>query len=309
MKLPRKGGESVKNKVQAAMKYRPVRFALDMLDVYFGKRVSRASAELAYFLILTFFPILLCVSVFLGRLDLDLSELLAGADRILPGGVNAVLTEYLRYVEASQSPALFFAGVMMTVLPASAAVRGLMNIIHEIYGRATFRGLSQLVASILFALLLLVTIYLSIVVVVTGNWFFHLVEQLFHLENFAERFNTWQWLKYLILLGLVFLFILLLYKFTAPLDKPRPPVVIGAFAAAVALAVASVIFSWFMSRSTNYSLVYGSLASMIILLVWLYLCGNILILGNAVNYVLYRHRLEKIALPEPSAATEKQVQK
>ena len=164
-------------------------------------------------------------------------------------------------------------------------------------------------ASILFALLLLVTIYLSIVVVVTGNWFFHLVEQLFHLENFAERFNTWQWLKYLILLGLVFLFILLLYKFTAPLDKPRPPVVIGAFAAAVALAVASVIFSWFMSRSTNYSLVYGSLASMIILLVWLYLCGNILILGNAVNYVLYRHRLEKIALPEPSAETEKQVQK
>lgn len=243
MKLPRKGGESVKNKVQAAMKYRPVRFALDMLDVYFGKRVSRASAELAYFLILTFFPILLCVSVFLGRLDLDLSELLAGADRILPGGVNAILTEYLRYVEASQSPALFFAGVMMTVLPASAAVRGLMNIMHEIYGRATFRGLSQLVASILFALLLLVTIYLSIVVVVTGNWFFHLVEQLFHLENFAERFNTWQWLKYLILLGLVFLFILLLYKFTAPLDKPRPPVVIGAFAAAVALAVASVIFS------------------------------------------------------------------
>ena len=132
MKLPRKGGESVKNKVQAAMKYRPVRFALDMLDVYFGKRVSRASAELAYFLILTFFPILLCVSVFLGRLDLDLSELLAGADRILPGGVNAILTEYLRYVEASQSPALFFAGVMMTVLPASAAVRGLiLTVSHQ----------------------------------------------------------------------------------------------------------------------------------------------------------------------------------
>jgi membrane protein len=48
-----------------------------------------------------------------------------------------------------------------------------------------------------------------------------------------------------------------------------------------------------MSRSTRYSLVYGSLASVIILLVWLYLCGNILILGNVANFVLYRHRQEK----------------
>ena len=75
------------------------------------------------------------------------------------------------------------------------------------------------------------------------------------------------------------------------------------------MAVCSGVFSWFIGMSSRYALVYGSLASLIILLVWLYLCGNILILGNAVNYVLYRHRLEKIALPEPSAETEKQVQK
>ena len=157
----------------------------------------------------------------------------------------------------------------MTVLFASAAVRGLMNIMHEVYGRSTFRGVSQLVASILFSLLLLFTIYLSLVVVVTGNWFFNLIEQVFHLERVAERFGTWQWMKYLLLLGIVFLFILLLYRFTAPLTRPRPPVMVGALGASVALAAASVIFSWFMARSTNYSLVYGSLASVIILLVWL----------------------------------------
>ena len=42
--------------------------------------------------------------------------------------------------------------------------------------------------------------------------------------------------------------------------------------------------------SSRYSLVYGSLASVIILLVWLYLCGNILILGNVFNYVWYRRK-------------------
>lgn len=42
--------------------------------------------------------------------------------------------------------------------------------------------------------------------------------------------------------------------------------------------------------SSRYSLIYGSLASVIILLVWLYLCGNILILGNVFNCVWYTRK-------------------
>ena len=61
-------------------------------------------------------------------------------------------------------------------------------------------------------------------------------------------------------------------------------------AASAALAAASMIFSLLMGNSARYSLIYGSLASVILLLVWLYLCGNILIMGNAVNYVLFIHR-------------------
>lgn len=275
------------------MKLPPVQFAVDMLDVYFSKRVGRAAAELAYFLILTFFPIIICVSIFVERLHLNPSTLLTELTRILPDGVIAVFQDYLRYVDINQSSAMLIGGIFMAVLFASAAVRALMNIMHEIYGRANFQGFWQLVASVLFAILLLATIYLSMAVVVTGNWFFRLLGQLLDLEGLVEQFAIWQWVKYLLLLSLVFLFILLLYRFAAPLRRPRPPVVPGALAAAVALAVASAVFSLLMGHSTRYSLVYGSLTSVIILLLWLYLCGNVLILGNAFNYVLYKRRQSK----------------
>ncbi len=270
----------------------PVRFAADVVGVYFSKRVGRAAAELAYFLILTFFPILICLSAFVNELHLDLTALLEDAEAFLPGGVVALFREYLTYIHTNQSTALLLTGIFLTVLSASAAVRGLMNIMQEIYGRATFRGIGQLVASVLFAALLVVTIYLSLAVVVTGNWFFRLLGQVLGLEGLVERFGTWQWVKYLLLLGMVFLFILLLYRFAAPLNKPRPPVVPGALAGSAALAIASMVFSELMGNSARYSLVYGSLASVIILLVWLYLCGNVLILGNVVNYVIYKHRKE-----------------
>lgn len=270
----------------------PIRFAVDVVDVYFSKQVGRAAAQLAYFLILTFFPIIICVSAFVNELHLDIAPLLEQADPFLPEGVLVIFRDYLTYIDTNQSTAMLLSGAFLTILFASAAVRGLMNIMNELYGRATFRGLSQLAASILFSVLLLATIYLSLAVVVTGNWFFHLLGQVLKLENLVERFVAWQSFKYLLLLGIVFLFILLLYRFAAPLDKPRPPVVPGALAASAALAVASVIFSLLMGNSTRYSLIYGSLASVIILLVWLYLCGNILIMGNVVNYVLFTHRKE-----------------
>jgi len=270
----------------------PIRFAVDVVDVYFSKRVGRAAAELAYFLILTFFPILICVSTFVNELHLDPNSLLEQADPFLPAGVLAIFQDYLTYIDTNQSAAMLITGAILTILFASSAVRGLMNFIQELYGRATFSGLWQVIASLLFSVLLLVTIYLSLAVVVTGNWFFHLLGQVFKLEGLVERFGAWQSIKYLLLLAMVFLFILLLYRFAAPLNRPRPPVVPGALTAAAALAIASMVFSVLMGNSTRYSLIYGSLASVIIMLVWLYLCGNILIMGNVINYVLFTHRKE-----------------
>ena len=282
----------MKRLLEAVLRFPPIAFVSDVVELYFSCRVSRAAAELAYFLVLTFFPILICVSAFVSKLNLEMTALLEEASYVLPQEVLSIFRDYLGYIDTHQSDAMLVAGVIMSAAFASAAVRGLMNVMHEVYGRATFRGVHQLVASLVFSVLLLVTIYLSITVVVTGNWFFHMLGQLLKMDNLVGQFGTWQWVKYLLLTALVFLFILLLYRFASPLEKPRPPVIPGSLVAAVALTISSMIFSYFMENSTKYSLVYGSLTSVIILLVWLYLCGNILVIGSLVNCVIY-HRKHK----------------
>ena len=165
----------------------PVGFVADVVELYFVHRVSRSAAELAYFLLLTFFPILICVSAFVSKLNLEMSALLEEASYVLPQEVLAIFQDYLHYLDTHQSDAMLVAGVFMSALFASAAVRGLMNIMHEIYGRATFQGIFQLIASLIFSVLLLITIYLSITVVVTGNWFFRMVGQLLKLEDLVAK--------------------------------------------------------------------------------------------------------------------------
>ena len=277
------------------LRFPPLRFAADVVHVYFSRRVSRAAAGLAYFMVLTFFPIIICLSAFVDQLRLDLDLILTQISGILPPDIVGIFRDYLGYLGGNRSGAMLAAGIVMTVLFASAAVRGLMNIMHEIYGRANFRGPRKLLASVLFALFLLVAVYLSLLVVVTGSWFFHMLGDLLHLEGLVSYFDTWLWVKYVILLAFMFLFILLLYRFSAPLERPRPPVLPGALLASLALAAASMVFSLIMARSSQYSLVYGSLASVIILLVWLYLCGNIIILGSVINYVIFSRKKERSA--------------
>lgn len=282
--------------MKSLIKSRPVRFVLDVAEIYFEKNVGRAAAELAYFLILTFFPVLICLNAIIGTLHLDVAALLENAAIIIPEAALNVLTEYVRYITDNQSATLLIGGVIMTLFPASAAIRALMNIMDEIYGRKSYPGMWQIVASVVFSVLFLLTIYLSLVVVLTGNWFFHLLEDLIRRIPRLSHVTLpweWQWMRFLILFCLVMVFVMLLYRATAPREKPRPPVMLGAFLAAGALVAASVIFSYFIGLSSRYSLVYGSLASVVILLVWLYILGNILILGSCVNWVWYRHRAEK----------------
>ena len=274
----------------------PVRLILDVVEVYFDKKVGRAAAELAYFLILSFFPVIICLNAIIGTLDLDVVSLLEKASIIIPEAALAVLVEYVRYITGNQSTALLIGGVIMTLFSASAAMRALMNIMDEIYGRQSYPGIWQIVASVVFSVLFLATIYLSLVVVLTGNWFFHMVEEFLHQFPRLAHVTLpweWQWMRFVILFCLVMIFVMLLYRATVPREKPRPPVIFGAFLASAALVIASAIFSYFIGLSSRYSLVYGSLASLVILLVWLYLLGNILILGNCVNWVLYQRKRKK----------------
>ncbi len=273
-----------------------LRFLFEVVELFFTKGVSRAAAELAYFLILSFFPAIICINAVIGTLHLDVLSLLDKAVDVIPSGAMAVITEYVRYVTINQSGTMLAAGATMMLFSASAAMRSLMNVMDDIYGKKSYTGIWQIVASVAFSVLFLLAIYLSVVVLLTGNWFFDLLKELLRRFPRLEGVRLpwqWQWMRFIVLFCFLLMVVMLIYKATAPRGRPRPPVLIGAFLASAALVLFSMLFSYFIGLSSRYSLVYGSLASVVILLVWLYLCGNIVILGSCVNCVWYGRKKKR----------------
>ncbi len=66
-------------------------------------------------------------------------------------------------------------------------------------------------------------------------------------------------------------------------SRLRPPTAPGALFCTVGLCAVNAWFALFLRGSAKYALVYGSLASMILFLTWMFVCGNLLLLGIAVN--------------------------
>lgn len=272
----------------------PVSFALEVADLYGRVGVSRSAAALAYFLVLTLFPLLVCVNYFIGLFHLDLEELLLSLDQILPAGVLSVVGDYLGYVSASQSTPLLLASLFTILLSASAGLRTLFQTLDSLYQVERPHFFRRILLSVFLSVLFLLTIYLSVVVIFTGDWFFgllqlHLPPRIAALIPLDALSGLWRWMRYLLLFCFVLLLVLVVYRAGTPRGAVRRRVVLlSSLCASLAIVAASVLFSLFISLSSRYALVYGSLASLIILLVWLYLCGNILLLGAVAGRVLDR---------------------
>ena len=269
----------------------PVSFCLEAAEAYDRAGVARSAAALSYFLILTLFPLLMCVNYFIGLFHLDLEQFLLGMSQFLPGGVLSVLLDYLTYVAGSQSQGLLAASLFTLVVSASAGLRTLFATMDQLFGVTDRRPGSLLFASVLLSVLLLLTIYLSVVVIFTGDWFFwflegHLPRLLTELLPLPALSQLWKWIRYLLLFCFVLVLLLLIYRAGIPrrLLSNRAVLAVSCFTA-LAMVACSVLFSWFIGMSSRYALVYGSLASLIILLVWLYFCGNILLLGAVAGQV------------------------
>lgn len=278
----------------------PVLFVRDMVQTYGRLGVSRAAASLAYFLILTLFPLLVCVNFFIGLLELDPEAVFSALDPLLPRESLSIILEYLTYVSGipqSQSTPLLLASLFTILLSASAGLRTLLKTMDELYQVRHVSSLRRVAVSVILSLLFLLTIYLSIVVIFTGDWFFQLLEArlpspLAELIPLRLLSQLWGWLRYLLLFFCVLLLVLAVYRMGTPppLRREKKVLRLTALFSAGALVACSVLFSWFIGMSSRYSLVYGSLASLIILLVWLYFCGNVLLVGAVAGRVWFHRR-------------------
>ena len=252
--------------------------------------IARSAAALSYYLTLTIFPFIICASVILGAFNIqetDAFELLIG---VIPDAAYSILYDYLSYISTGRTELMLTIGLVAMFTSSSAAFRTFTEITGEIQGKMRFSGVVRWIISILFSIVLLAAIYASALVVVSGEWLMQLLKTHFNLHELTD---FWKGTRFAMLFLLLFAVIYSVYLVSAPKHSTRMSRLPGALAAAVILVVTSMLYSQLITVSIRYEILYGSLASFIILMVWLYTCAMIIITANVINISVSKQKEDK----------------
>ncbi len=261
------------------------RTARTLVKNYFHHDVSRSGAALAYYLLFTLFPLLIFISSLLGLLELDVASIIQALSAILPRDVVELLGMYLDYVSATSSSSMLWFSLVFSIYFPMRAAKCLMDSVRRAYHLKKPRHpVAYVLRQLLFTVVLLVVIALSLALSTLGQRVVGFFTELLPVSDLL--LEAWHYLRFLLLAVIMFASLGTLYAISQDQRQPVSAILPGTLAALVGWLAVSMAFSFYVENIARYSIIYGALGAVIVLLIWLYLTSVILILGAELNAAL-----------------------
>ena len=256
---------------------------------YFDHHVARDSAALTYYLLFALFPLLIFLNNFIGLLSYDLDALLETLSAVIPRDIVKWLGQYLSYISRVSSRTLLWFSAVFTIYFPYRAANALFLSVRKAYGVGEpTRFLRYQLRVVLFTLLLIVAIVFAAVSATVGNRVLDFVAGYIYLSDAAIR--LWSRLRFVFAGALMFLVIALLYAMALDAHPAKRGIWPGVLSALIAWIVVSMCYSLYVEHAAHYSVIYGSIGTIIVLLLWLYFSAALLIMGAEFNSVLLNLR-------------------
>jgi len=273
---------------------------------YFEHPMATYAAALAYRGLFGLFPFLLILVVLLGALgfpdffDRAVDHARAQSSNYeVPNQLDPVVEQgreqiqpLLGMIDRAEEQAggeLLFFGVAVALWSVSAVASTLTEAFNVAYQVAeTRRWWKQLALSLAFGPVLALVVIVSVGLMLIGP---QLVEGIAELVGLDELFvRLWGWLRFPVALTLLAVVLSVVYRFGPNVEQRFRSVALGAALSVSLWAISSVGFSFYLANFADYGVTYGSLGAAVGLLLYLYLCASMVLLGAELNAAIY-HQL------------------
>jgi membrane protein len=243
---------------------------------------------LAYRLFFAFIPFLIFVVALLGVLQVPgfFEWVLSKAQNILSKDAVGQMKLVLGQVRhQARGGLLAFAAIAVAVWYASVAVRSLMTALNVVFDVKEDRpAWRRYLLSILLAIGFALTIALASALMLVGT---SIMSSLLAQLGFREGLTSvWQWLRWPAAVLLLMITVALTYDLLPNDEEPFRFLTPGAVLAVIVWVVASVSLHYYVLNFANYSVMYGALGAVLMLLLYFYVSAAVLLLGAEVNAVI-----------------------
>ncbi len=256
-----------------------------LLRRYYDHHVARDSAALTYYLLFAIFPTLIFLNNLVGLLAFDIDSLLEQLARFVPRDVLDLVGQYLVYISRVSSRTLMWFSLVFTVYFPYRAANALFMSVRKAYNAGMpAHFLRYQLRVLLYTVLLIVTLVLSIVVSTVGSRALAFISDYIYLSE--SLIHVWTSLRFVLLGAVLLAMIALLYALALDERDVRGRILPGVLGSLLVWIGLSLLFSLYVERAARYSVIYGSIGGIIVVLLWLYLTACTLIMGAEFNSVL-----------------------
>lgn len=247
------------------------------------------AAALTYRILLAIFPFLIFILTLLGAFNMEqfFDALLNEARDHLSPELYTQFENILIQVESGANGGLLSFGLLLAIWSAAGGVRSVIHAFNVAYDVEEARSLwKKYLVSILFTIGLAAIFLAALALMFLGpqtiGW---LADQIGLGSVFV---NAWTWLRIPVAIMLMILAVALMYYFFPNVDQPFRIATPGSVIAVLGWVVVTLGFSFYISNFGNYNATYGSLAGVIILLLYFYISAAVLLFGAEVNAVIFK---------------------
>ena len=234
------------------------------------------AAQIAYFFFMSSVPMLIVLTQVLGIFDVSMDFIKEWLETHLSTEMGGVL---LRLFSASSTALTNVVMIVLALWASSSLAFSLSRLTTYTisYGRYRFNFFTERVKAIPIAMGSILVVAATLVIYVYGELIARRVLQNTHMGNLINNLRT-------PVLGILFFVVILANYYLLPrIRVPLRAVLPGAVVATIGIMIVTWFYSLYISRATNYNLLYGAFSNIVAMMLWFYLISWVLCIGMMFN--------------------------
>ena len=250
--------------------------------------VSAYSAQAAFFIILSAFPFFMFLLALIQYLPLTEQDFIQAVIQVVPASTAPFVQNVINEIYSSSTTTLLSITGITTIWGASKAFYALIYGLNAVYGILETRNYIVLrTIATLYTLVFSVILLVTLSILGFGNRIALAIQtQIPALKDLALLVIS---LRAATALCILILYFLALYIVIPNRKSHILRELPGAIVTAGGWIGFTYLYSFYIDHMSNFTSTYGSLTAIVLLMLWLYICMYMLLIGGEVNAWLHEH--------------------
>lgn len=250
-----------------------------------GYDIDQRASAVAYSLTLACFPAIIFLFTLVPYVPIEnLDDQIMGIlKEVLPRGIYQDARQTITDIISRPRNSVLSFGFILALIASTNGMMSLMNSFDMVYEDLETRGfLAKRGVALLLTIILVAVMFLLIVLLIVGDALKGIVSN-WHIIRHTWIVSSFNLSRYLISFAALMLAISIIYRFAPSQGRRYAFVNVGSVIASVLILAATYVFSFYLSKFSSYNKLYGSIGTMIALMIWFYLLALLLIFGFEIN--------------------------